>query len=88
MKIQIDVPKDVHLQLKILKPICGFSNLSETAVFVLSRNIGELVSKEGRTLKREILNEKQNEIEEVDAYESNELDTAKTSNQYKKEQKN
>ncbi len=76
MKIQIDVPEDVHKQLTILKPIGGFKNLAETANYVLAINIGELVSKEARTLRREIKKERKDSDAVI--YSKDDVDSKKT----------
>ena len=76
MKIQLDVPEDVHKQLTILKPIGGFKNLAETANYVLAINIGELVSKEAKTLRREIKKERKDPDAEV--YSKDDVDSRKT----------
>lgn len=76
MKIQLDVPEDVHKQLTILKPIGGFRNLAETANYVLAINIGELVSKEAKTLRREIKKERKDADAEV--YSKEDVDSLRT----------
>ena len=76
MKIQLDVPADVYKQLTILKPIGGFKNLKETANYVLAINIGELVSKEARTLRREIKKERKDVDAEV--YSEDDVNSRKT----------
>ena len=75
MKIQLDVPEDVHKQLTILKPIGGFKNLADTANYVLAINIGELVSKEAKTLRREIKKERKDADAEV--YTAEDVDSKK-----------
>ncbi len=86
MKIQLDVPEDVHKQLTILKPIGGFKNLAETANYVLAINIGDLVSKEAKTLRREIKKEKKDVDAEV--YSKDDTDTRATKKQLIKGEKN
>ncbi len=76
MKIQIDVPEDVHKQLSILKPIGGFKTLANTAEYLVARNIGELVSKEAKTLRREIKKERKDVDAEV--YSKDDVDSKKT----------
>ena len=76
MKIQLDVPEDVHKQLTILKPIGGFKNLAETVNYVLAMNIRELVSKEAKTLRRDIKKERKDVNAEV--YSVDDVDTMKT----------
>ncbi len=76
MKIQLDVPEDVYKQLEILKPIGGFKNLPDTANYVLAINIGDLVSKEAKTLRREIKKERKDPDAEV--YSKDDVDSKKT----------
>lgn len=76
MKIQLDLPDDVHKQLSILKPIGGFKTLAETAVYVLAFNLGELVSKEAKTLRREIKKERKDVNAEI--YDKEDIDSEKT----------
>ena len=54
MKIQIDVPEDVHHQLTILKGVGKFNSLANAAEYLVALNIGELVSKEAKTLRQDI----------------------------------
>ncbi len=76
MKIQLDVPEDVHHQLTILQAVGKFKNLPDTANYVLALNIGELVSKEARTLKRDIKKERKDVNAEV--YSKDDVDSLKT----------
>ena len=82
MKIQLDVPEDVHKQLTILKPIGGFKNLADTANYVLAINIGELVSKEAKTLRREIKKERKDP--DAVMFTKEDTDTRKTREMVKK----
>lgn len=76
MKIQLDVPEDVHHQLTILQAVGKFKNLPETANYVLAINIGELVSKEAKTLRREIKKERKDP--DAETYSKEDTDTQKT----------
>ncbi len=50
MKIQLDVPEEVHRQLLILKSFRGFKTLPETVNYVLKSSVDELVKTEGKIL--------------------------------------
>ena len=58
-KHQIDIPEETLHQLEILKGVGRFKNIPETLLYAANYNLGELVSKKSRTLRREILKEKE-----------------------------
>lgn len=76
MKIQIDTPIDVHKQLRILQAVGEFKTIANAAEYVIAYNLGELVSKEARTLRREIL--KQKKDPKALTYDSEDVDSKKT----------
>ena len=65
----------------ILQAVGKFRNLPETANYVLAINIGELVSKEAKTLRREIKKERKDP--DADTYTKEDVDSRKTKRSYK-----
>lgn len=79
---QIDIPDETMHQLNILKGVGKFKNIPETALYVMNINLGDLVSKEAKTLRREIKKERKDPDTEV--YSADDVDSKKTKKKRRK----
>ena len=81
----IDFPDETLHQLNILKGVGKFENIPETALYVINLNLGDLVSKEAKTLRREIKKERKDP--DADTYTKEDTDTKKTKKMLKEKEK-